>query len=252
MKQIILKIHNIFLFFGFNVQKFLSLRFILKYFYQRFIYIKDGGKINKTQIELSDYNDQAGNAKGHYFHQDLLVANYIYEKNPETHLDIGSRIDGFVAHVASFRNILVMDIRDLKINIKNIEFIKQDLNKIKKNHYSLYESISCLHALEHFGLGRYGDPIDPNGHLKGFENLYKLLKKGGILYISFPIGANQTFFNSQRTFEPNEILKWCSDRFELIKFDYVNDDGNLILNASLDKLVNLSYGCGIYSLRKVK
>jgi hypothetical protein len=29
------------------------------------------------------------------------------------------------------------------------------------------DSLSCLHALEHFGLGRYGDPIDPRGHEKG-------------------------------------------------------------------------------------
>ena len=49
------------------------------------------------------------------------------------------------------------------------------------------DSISCLHALEHFGLGRYNDPLDPNGHLKGFNNMVKMLKRGGKLYISFPI-----------------------------------------------------------------
>jgi hypothetical protein len=56
------------------------------------------------------YGDN-GSAKGHYFYQDLLVARRIYENKPEKHIDVGSRIDGFVAHTASFREITVIDIR---------------------------------------------------------------------------------------------------------------------------------------------
>ena len=63
---------------------------------------------------LSDRYDSAGVATGHYFHQDLLVAKFIYENKPMRHVDIGSRIDGFVAHVASFRDIEVVDIRELE------------------------------------------------------------------------------------------------------------------------------------------
>jgi len=63
---------------------------------------------------LDDRFDQSGTASGHYFHQDLLVASRIFINNPEKHVDIGSRIDGFVAHVASFREIEVFDIRSLE------------------------------------------------------------------------------------------------------------------------------------------
>ena len=59
---------------------------------------------------LQDYSDNAGQNKGHYFHQDLLVAKMIYDTKPRRHIDIGSRLDGFVAHVASFREIEVFDI----------------------------------------------------------------------------------------------------------------------------------------------
>ena len=77
---------------------------------------------------FTDYDDQAGSATGHYFHQDLLVASFIHNKNPLRHIDIGSRIDGFIAHVASFRSIEVMDVRDLKgTGHENISFIKADL-----------------------------------------------------------------------------------------------------------------------------
>src|ERR1700712_792104 len=62
---------------------------------------------------LGQKSEESGTASGHYFHQDLLVARRIFERRPERHVDVGSRIDGFVAHVASFRSIEVFDIRPL-------------------------------------------------------------------------------------------------------------------------------------------
>src|ERR1041384_6414180 len=44
-----------------------------------------------------------GDLKSHYFHEDLLVAQRVYENRPQRHVDVGSRVDGFVAHIAAFR-----------------------------------------------------------------------------------------------------------------------------------------------------
>ena len=63
---------------------------------------------------LNERNEKSGNWKGHYFHQDLLVAGKIFRNQPEKHVDIGSRIDGFIAHVASFREVEVFDIRPME------------------------------------------------------------------------------------------------------------------------------------------
>ena len=49
---------------------------------------------------LGDRYDPSGAASGHYFYQDLLVARRIYERRPVRHVDVASRVDGFVAHVA--------------------------------------------------------------------------------------------------------------------------------------------------------
>jgi hypothetical protein len=68
-----------------------------------------GGKVTRKYMILKDYNEQAGSASGHYFHQDLLVASFIQKSSPERHIDVGSRIDGFVAHVASFRKIEILE-----------------------------------------------------------------------------------------------------------------------------------------------
>jgi hypothetical protein len=69
------------------------------------------------------------------------------------------------------------------------------------------DSISCLHAIEHFGLGRYGDPIDPEGHIKGFNNIVRMPKPDSRLFISVPIASRtQVCFNAHRVLRPDELL----------------------------------------------
>jgi hypothetical protein len=70
----------------------------------------------------ADSSEPSGSMSGHYFHQDLYVAQQIFKQKPNKHVDIGSRIDGFVAHVASFRPIEVLDIRANESHQKNIVF----------------------------------------------------------------------------------------------------------------------------------
>lgn len=203
---------------------------------------------------LADRYDQSGVAKGHYFHQDLLVAQKIYSNNPRRHLDIGSRVDGFVAHVATYRSIDVIDIRPLNLEIENINFIQMDLMKnLDKALEGAYDSISCLHALEHFGLGRYGDPVNFDGHKIGLCNISKILKKGGILYLSVPLGANRVEFNAHRVFSLAYIISIISEKYTIKNFSYVNDEGYLIKNLDINNLdignnYGCNYGCGIFEL----
>ena len=223
--------------------------------YRRFVSL--GGAIVKIYPVLQDYSAQAGSASGQYFHQDLLVATLINKRAPIRHIDIGSRIDGFVAHVAAFRKIEVMDVRALDdTGHANISFVKADLMNTTGIERDMSDSISCLHAIEHFGLGRYGDPLDPTGHLKGFRNMLSMLKLDGILYISFPIGMKSgVYFNAHRVFDPAEIYQWlpADDSYRVERFDYVNDEGRLLQELALPvRNVSVIDGCGIYSIRRVK
>jgi hypothetical protein len=219
-------------------------------------FLAQGGKIEQLFPILYDYADQAGSAHGHYFHQDLLVASLIHAATPTRHIDVGSRVDGFVAHVAAFRPIEIMDVRPLQsTGHQNILFLQADLMQEKNAPTEIADSVSCLHAIEHFGLGRYTDPIVPDGHLRGFVNLLRMLKPGGTLYISFPIGTHtHVCFNAHRVFEPKEILSWPTGecRLELLRFDHVDDAGSLHQNVDL-KTAELrpTYGCGIYTFRKL-
>lgn len=230
-------------------------RALIRYWNDRRAFQSLGGKVSGTHMMLTDFEDLAGVASGHYFHQDLLVASFVFSKKPVRHIDVGSRIDGFVAHVASYRKIEVIDVRDIgHIGHPQVRFLKRDLMVEARSFDEIADSLSCLHTIEHFGLGRYGDSIDPDGHLKGFQNLVDMLKPGGTLYLSFPIGKrNEVHFNAHRIFHPMDVLAWPlqRSRVTLERFDYVDDEGFLHCNVSLNSSVpEMSYGCGIYTFIK--
>ena len=239
---------------GIDVRAIFAFKNYFRFRRKRKEWLRKGGKITKNFMILQDFDDKAGKVKGHYFHQDLLIAKMIFDSKPKRHVDIGSRLDGFVAHVASFREIEVFDIRPLEqCSHENIKFVQADMMKpqlLKKT-----DSLSCLHAIEHFGLGRYNDPIDVDGHMKGISNLVSLLEKNGILYISFPIGkTDQIHFNAHRVLHPKSIFKNHSikSNMELVRFDYVDDMGDLHSNVDLESIPEgLNYGCGIYTLKKL-
>lgn len=239
---------------GINPENFLTIRNYPLFRKQRKEWLSKNGAINKSHIILYDYEGKSGNASGHYFHQDLLVANMIFKTNPKRHVDVGSRMDGFVAHVASFREIEVLDIRPQLNSIhKNIQFRQADLlnpHGIKKT-----KSLSCLHVIEHLGLGRYTDKIDIDGHIKGIESLVGLVQEGGRLYLSFPIGLkDEVHFNAHRVLHPQTIftIPAIANQMYLLRFDYVDDEGNLHLDSTPNEATGkVKYGCGIYTLEKL-
>ena len=67
----------------------------LKYFLDYFKFKKLGGQITFFHPMLNDSQEQSGISKGHYFHQDLLVASYIFKSNPTNHQP-SSRLASFV------------------------------------------------------------------------------------------------------------------------------------------------------------
>ena len=206
---------------------------------------------------LEDKRDEGGTAKGDYFNQDLLVARRIFENRPNRHIDVGSRIDGFVAHVAAFREIEVVDIRPLSVKVKNISFVQTDFSaELDAGLKGKYDSVSSLHAIEHFGLGRYGDPIGPDAWKSGVNNLKMMVASRGRLYFSVPIGPQRIEFNAHRVFSIKTVIGVFENEFELVHFSYVDDRGELHENVEMtdDGMANnfgCSYGCGIFEFIKM-
>lgn len=256
------KIFEFFKLMGFNPKTTLNTIKSLGWYFSDYKKLKKqlGNKtkfpINRLRPILYDKYESSGILSGHYFHQDLLIAQKIFNAQPLKHVDIGSRTDGFVAHVATFMLIEVFDIRPLASNVKNIQFVQADFTKPNPNLKDYTDSISCLHAIEHFGLGRYHDTIDADGHLKGLENIYNILKPGGVFYFSTPIGPQRIEFNAHRVFSVQYLIEMFKNKFEIEDFSYVNDEGNLFNNVALtepDVSANYgcTYGCGIFQLKKL-
>ncbi len=197
---------------------------------------------------LEDRYDNAGSTTGEYFYQDLWVARKILIANPVDHWDIGSRIDGFIAHLLTFRSVNVIDIRPLKSNVSGLVFHQGDITNLSFLDNSVM-SLSCLHTVEHIGLGRYGDPVDPSGCFKGMKELQRVLSPGGKLYFSVPIGQEHVAFNAHRIFDPLTIIESFSS-LNLIDFIAISKDGDLIESTQPKDFTNVKYACGIFIFEK--
>ncbi len=232
----------------------LFLRNLIKYNYE---YKKcDHKKIKNFKVKyrditpcLSDYCDNAGKIGGSYFYQDIWAARKIYEKKPEKHIDVGSRIDGFVSHLLIFRDVTLVDVRDINAGIDGLNFIKSDATNMSGFDANSIESLSSLHAAEHFGLGRYTDPIDPVACFDFMENLQRVLRENGRLYFSVPIGAERLVFNANRIFSPITIIETFNE-LKLLSFSAVTKDRSFVENVDYRNYLKDRYVCGLFEFTK--
>lgn len=196
---------------------------------------------------MNEYRCEAGTASGHYFHQDLWFARKIYALRPARHIDIGSRIDGFIAHLLVFMEVTILDIQPLESKLAGLNYMQEDATELSTLKSDSIESISCLHAAEHFGLGRYSDPICPSAPELLAKSLARVLRPGGALYFSVPIGRERLSFNSQRTFLARTILE-LFPTLHLVDFAFVDDNGDLRAGCSPAEAdgLGLEQGCGLF------
>ena len=240
-----------------------SLRFLPAYFRDLLRWWQLAPAIERQQFKLrllptlADKHAASGVARGHYFHQDLWAARLVFEHAPARHIDVGSRVDGFVAHLLSFREVEVLDIRQLESRVSGLRFRQADLMCERPPVIEAADSVSCLHAIEHFGLGRYGDPIMPSGWRVGIRNLAQLVKPGGRLYVGVPIGRPAVEFNAQRIFHPRYIVDEVAQHgLRLRQFAHVDDEGNFHAATpgaefqTMQMLDRLDYGCGLFFFEK--
>jgi hypothetical protein len=198
---------------------------------------------------LNEYRSEAGVAHGHYFRQDLWAARRIHEARPPRHVDIGSRIDGFVAHLLTFMPVTVLDIRPLTSDIEGLSFVQGDVCRLDGFASASVPSVSSLHAIEHVGLGRYGDPVDPNGCFTALGELARIVAPAGRLYLGLPIGRERVAFNSERVFDPRTVIGAVGG-LRLVRFDAISDQDRVIANADPAGFTDALYSCGLFEFTR--
>ena len=205
-------------------------------------------RIPRLMPILGDRYESAGGL-GHYFHQDLWAARKIHARGPASHIDIGSRLDGFVAHLLVYMPVTSIDVRPLSSAVSGLTFMQEDATTLRSLADGSVESISSLHAVEHFGLGRYGDPIDPDGPFKMMRALTRVLRPGGRAYFSVPVGRERLEFNAHRVFSPRTVLEGFAG-LRLVSFAAVDDRGELVDPCAIERVEGAEYACGLFELVK--
>jgi len=198
--------------------------------------------------QLDDRYQTSGGIPQHYHYQDIWAAKQVYLSKVELHHDIGSSIIGFVAHISVFCEVNVIDIRPQPLKMDNVSFIQGDITDLRIESDSI-ASLSCLHAAEHIGLGRYGDTIDPMGSKKAALELQRVLAKDGNLYFSVPIGKERICFNAHRIFYPSTILEYFN-QLKLVSFSVVNDADEFIENINPADYRDAEFSCGLFNFKK--
>ncbi len=123
----------------------------------------------------------------------------------------------------SKKKIVLIDIKPLEAKINGVDFIQSNATTLENIENESIASLSALCSLEHFGLGRYGDPVDPNACFKSFESIQRVMKREGEIYISVPIGIEHLEFNAHRVFYPSTIVESFNE-MELQEFSVINAD----------------------------
>lgn len=184
----------------------------------------------------------------HYIYHPAWAARIIAKLSPAKHIDISSSLS-FTSMLSAFVPVDFYDYRPAQLNLSDLSCHRADLNDLPFTSNSL-ESVSCLHTIEHIGLGRYGEAIDPQGDLKAIKELQRVVKKGGDLLIAVPIGRPRLRFNAHRIYSYDQIASYFSE-MDIVEFSLISErEKTLIQPASPELADQESYGCGCFWFKK--
>ncbi len=237
------------------------IRFILSpfvlgdfYFFDR---LKNNIKDDRFELNVLDLNPQIRDKTigtgfdRHYVYHTSWAARKVKEINPTVHTDISSSLY-FCGIVSAFLPVNFYDYRPAALYLSNLKSEAGNLHSLPFQTESI-DSLSCMHTIEHVGLGRYGDPIDPKGDIKAIEEIKRVLKSGGSFLYVAPIGKKALIeFNAHRIYTYDLVMSMMGG-LTLKEFSLIPEfekDGGIILNADPKLLENEHYACGCFHFVK--
>lgn len=202
------------------------------------------------QLHLRDATATTGFDR-HYVYHTAWASRVLAETRPAQHVDIASSLY-FVNSLSAFIPTRFIDFRPANLGLSGLVSEAGTLMQLPFANNSV-ESLSCMHVVEHVGLGRYGDPLDYDGDIKAARELGRVVAPGGALLFVVPIGGQARIqFNAHRIYTYEQVLALFPE-LDLVEFALIPDDGakeGLIRHADPQLAAKQRYGCGCFHLVK--
>lgn len=185
----------------------------------------------------------------HYILHPSWAARILAETSPSKHIDVSSKLY-FSTITSAFVPFEFYDYRPAEIELSNLKVGSEDLTNLSFDDNSV-ESISCMHTIEHIGLGRYGDPIDYDGDLKAVKELCRVVRPGGSLLVVVPVGrVSNIIFNAHRIYNSDEFISYfdgsCLKLRQYALIPEEKEDGDLVIDPPGALKDKQTYGCGCF------
>ena len=186
----------------------------------------------------------------HYTFHTAWAARVVAELRPERHVDISSHLM-FVVAVSAFVPVDFYDYRPANLALSGLTSRAADLTKLPFADRSIH-SLSCMHVVEHIGLGRYGDPLDPMGDVTAMRELQRVIAPGGSLLFVVPVGKPRVCYNAHRIYGYQQITDSFSE-LRVRQFALIPDRGHelgLLIDAAPELVAQQRYGCGCFWMER--
>ena len=183
----------------------------------------------------------------HYIYHTAWAARVVALNRPAYHVDVSSSLY-FCSLVSAFVPVKFYDYRPADLHLSNLSSQRADLLALPFDDASI-RSLSCMHVIEHIGLGRYGDPLDPDGDLKAMAELRRVLSADGSLLFVVPVGKPRLCFNAHRIYSPLQILDYFCD-LPLLEFSAVDDQGAFRQQVEPTDFAEATFACGCFKFTK--
>jgi SAM-dependent methyltransferase len=232
-----------------NIINFFKILFT--YFFNLFFFMRKSEKKIELKPMLFDLKLKEP-FDPHYLYHTSWAARKIMQIKPKLHYDFGSDLR-FVTIFSSTIKIHYFNLSIPSIKLDNLSFQIADLTNLQDIKSNSLDSVSCMHVIEHVGLGRYGDKVDLQGDLKAFKELKRIVSVDGNLLIVIPLGKPKLVYNAHRIYSYKEIIELMNN-FKLVEFSLIQDNAykeGMTLNADNNLVQENIYACGCFWFTKI-
>jgi SAM-dependent methyltransferase len=201
----------------------------------------------KDRLPCLDDKTATTSFEPHYTYHPAWAVRVLASLRPSVHVDISSSLS-FCTMLSGFVPVEFYDLRPAQISLAGLTCRRGDLAGLPFPDNSV-ESLSCMHVVEHIGLGRYGDPLNPDGDLKAMAELKRVLAPDGSLLFVTPVGKPRVRFNAHRIYSYKQVLSYFLG-LKLEQFALVDDDGEFSVDADPAYADQQEWGCGCWWFKK--